>query len=436
MKRWIFGTAALAALLWIISIPQGTFDGLEFFGVRRQIMFFSGFVTYIMMAWVMVLALRLPVVERMVGGLDRVYRLHKWMGISAIVLALLHWGMGQIPKWLVQAGVLVKPAKHAAAADDVSSFNWIGFAENIGEWAFYAVLVLIVIALLRKIPYHWFRRAHKLIAVGFLILTFHAVVLIPANMWLTPAGLLGAIAVAAGTLAALASLFNLIGRLKKHGAVVEHIERLPGNMMRVRCTLNSARMIYQPGQFAFARFEGTKDPHPFSMSAYDENMNAVTFCIKALGDDTTYLLQHLHEGSRVTIEGPYGQFNFAPTGDTEEEVWVAGGVGVTPFLARLEYLVQQKTALEKPIRFFYCSQPNNPLLPRVTDLCTRTGVALHVFDEKKDGSLTLEKILGHAQRPAQMWFCGPLRLGDMLQHAWQTMRLPASRFHREYFQMR
>lgn len=436
MKRWILGTAVLAALLWAISIPQGTLIGLDFFDTRRQIMFFTGFVTFIMMAWVMVLALRLPVVERMVGGLDRVYRLHKWMGISAVTLALMHWAMGQIPKWLVQADVLVKPAKPAAASNGVPSFDWIGFAETVGEWAFYVVLFFVVIALLRKIPYHWFRRSHKLIAAGFLVLIFHSVILIPTNMWLTPAGILGAFAAIVGTIAALASLLNLIGKKRKHRGMVTVVERMPGNLMRIGCTLDGKGMSYQPGQFAFARFDGAKDAHPFSISAYSETPQKVTFCIKALGDDTANLLNHLREGRRVEIEGPYGHFDFSSAQNTKEEIWMAGGIGVTPFLARLEYLAQQKEKPTTPIRFYYCSQQDNPLLERVVKLCAEAGVALRIFDESKDGSLTLEKIMGTKPPSAQLWFCGPNGLGSLLQQAWLSLRLPARYFHREYFQMR
>ncbi len=436
MKRWILGTAALAALLWIISIPQETLINLNFFGIRRQVMGLTGFITYVMMAWTMVLALRLPVVERLVGGLDRVYLLHKWTAISATVLALTHWAMGQIPKWLVQAGLLVKPEKPAYVVTHIAPANWTHFAESAGEWAFYLALALIMIALLRKIPYHWFRRSHKLIAACFLVLTFHSIILVPADMGLTPAGLLGILVVATGSVAALLSLFNLIGRQRKYRGTVKHIERMPSNLMRVHCVLDGKGMPYQPGQFAFVRFRGTKDAHPFSISAYGENANETVFCIKALGDDTENLLRHLHEGSPIEIEGAYGHFDFSPAQNIKEEIWVAGGIGVTPFLARLEYLAQHKEKQITPIRFYYCSQQNNPLLIRITELCAKAGVTLHIFDETKDGSLTLEKILGNAPPPVQLWFCGPSSLGNLLQQAWRAMRLPKQHFHREYFQMR
>ncbi len=444
MKKWIWGTVGLSALLWLLCLPEGALANLDFFMGRRQFMNFTGYVAFIMMAAVMVLALRLPIVERMIGGLDRVYRLHKWMGIWAATLGLVHWLMAQVPKWLVQAGVLTRPARQGAVqvAGAVPEFSWIKFAETVGEWAAWLMVALMIVALAKKIPYHWFRRAHKLFAVVFLAITFHSVILVPSSMWLTPAGVLGAFAALAGSIAAVYSLFLIIGEKRKHQSVVTHIERFPGNIISVTCELQGRGMQYLPGQFAFARVEGAKDPHPFSMSSSGTVAREVTFCIKALGDDTGYLHESLKLGDLVEIEGPYGHFNFARDHALQEEVWVAGGVGVAPFLARLEFLAKREgTPADSnipPIQFYYCSQYDNGLLEKVADLCDKAGVQLHVFDQTQHGPLTLEKVAQSVQalQKARLWFCGPTKLGNALQHGWRSMGLPLQRFHREYFEMR
>ncbi|MCB2032337.1 MAG: ferric reductase, partial [Ottowia sp.] len=46
-------------------------------------------------------------------------------------------------------------------------------AESLGEWAFYGAALLIVVALVKRIPYHWFAKTHKLLAVAYLVLVFH-----------------------------------------------------------------------------------------------------------------------------------------------------------------------------------------------------------------------------------------------------------------------
>ena len=43
------------------------------------------------MALIMLLALRPVWLERPLGGMDRVYRLHKWAGILAVGAGAAHW---------------------------------------------------------------------------------------------------------------------------------------------------------------------------------------------------------------------------------------------------------------------------------------------------------------------------------------------------------
>ena len=43
------------------------------------------------MALIMLLALRPAWLERPLGGMDRVYRLHKWAGILAVGAGAAHW---------------------------------------------------------------------------------------------------------------------------------------------------------------------------------------------------------------------------------------------------------------------------------------------------------------------------------------------------------
>ena len=50
----------------------------------------SGVAALSLMAWSAILSSRWPVIETALGGLDRVYQTHKWMGIWALVFASFH----------------------------------------------------------------------------------------------------------------------------------------------------------------------------------------------------------------------------------------------------------------------------------------------------------------------------------------------------------
>ena len=92
-------TATLAGLLalfcaaWLqtflsASIPEGT---ATLWLIRQQGLYLSGILSMALMSLVMVLATRPRWLEAPLGGMDRIYRVHKWAGILAVGFAALHW---------------------------------------------------------------------------------------------------------------------------------------------------------------------------------------------------------------------------------------------------------------------------------------------------------------------------------------------------------
>ena len=74
-----------------------------------------------------------------------------------------------------------------------------GLAESLGEWTFYAAALLIILALIKTFPYHWFKKTHTLLAVTYLILVFHSVVLTSFNYWSQPIGWVTALLMLVGS---------------------------------------------------------------------------------------------------------------------------------------------------------------------------------------------------------------------------------------------
>src|SRR3546814_11501553 len=63
------------------------------------------------MSVAMMLAIRPRWPEHGLGGLDKMYRLHKWLGIAALVTAIAHWLWAKGPKWAVGWGWLERPSR-------------------------------------------------------------------------------------------------------------------------------------------------------------------------------------------------------------------------------------------------------------------------------------------------------------------------------------
>jgi len=66
---------------------------------RNALINFTGVMGLGVMSVALMLAVRPPVFEPFMGGLDKMYRLHKWLGISGLVFVILHWLLKQVPGW-------------------------------------------------------------------------------------------------------------------------------------------------------------------------------------------------------------------------------------------------------------------------------------------------------------------------------------------------
>ena len=49
----------------------------------------------------------------------------------------------------------------------------------------------------------------------------------------------------------------------------------------------------------------------------------------------------------MKIEGPYGCFTFDD--DCRRQIWIGGGIGITPFVARRKHMALQKAAPDWPV---------------------------------------------------------------------------------------
>lgn len=432
----LFSVLLLTTLLWFIGLPLDTWEKFsQSWPMRKELLYYTGMLAYVMMSVTVILSLRYRWTERLLSGLDKAYQFHKWAGISSGILLFTHWMLYQIPKSLSKAGWVTKPLKNDSKKAETLFLN-NGLAKDLGEWVAYLALTLIAVALLRLIPYHWFRRVHKLFPVLFITVTLHSISLLPVSYWSTPGGMLLMLVAFVGTLASFQALLGKIGVGNRYHGTVSEIKTFSNNHLVITCQLKKTQMVHQPGQFAFVRFEGTKDPHPFSLISTGQDVNGVSFCIKPLGDDTRWMADNLRVGSRAEIEGPYGEFSFED--DSQKQIWVAAGVGIAPFLSQLEYRATIKNTTDLPnVHFYYCIRGDKPLQEYLSDLCLRAGVILHLLDRAHQNSLNIEEIFSHgANHTISLWYCGPEKLGKELETGWRTSGILKCHFYRESFNMR
>ena len=178
---------------------------------------FTGSISILAISACMILAVRPKMLEGLFGGLDKMYRLHKWLGIIALSGSILHWISKQFPKWLVKLGLFDGKKPPRPPMQEVLTLkDWLvtqrHFAEEVGEIAFYVAVVLLVIALIKLIPYRWFAKLHILIVPVYIALVWHTIVLANFAYWAQPLGWLLTTALFFGSICSLLALFKRIGK--------------------------------------------------------------------------------------------------------------------------------------------------------------------------------------------------------------------------------
>ncbi|WP_303906870.1 ferredoxin reductase family protein [Thiohalomonas denitrificans] len=428
----------LPVLLWLASDPE-IWSASGFFPIRNTLVQLTGIIGMSVMSVALFLAIRPARIEPLFGGLDKSYRLHKWLGISALVVAVIHWLWAQGPKWAVGWGWLERPARGRAGppADALEHFmrSQRGLAESIGEWAFYAAVLLIVLALIKRFPYRYFHKTHRLIAIVYLFLVFHALILFKTD-WGSAIGLLLGSLMAVGVIAAFTSLFGKVGCRRRAVGVVEELEHhSEDRVLKVVIRLMDRWAGHKAGQFAFVTFDRSEGPHPFTISSAWSGDGKLRFHIKALGDYTTNLPRTLQVGDLATVEGPYGCFDFR--GNRPGQIWVAGGIGITPFMARMQSLSHR--AHEQPVHLFFSTNaPDERFIADLQRLAKSAGVTLHIYVPHRDGHLTAERLVATVPewQRSDVWFCGPAPFGASLRQGLMAHGLSADDFHQELFSMR
>ncbi len=387
------------------------------------------------MSITLVLAARPRWLEMPLGGLDKMYQLHKWTGIFAVIAALSHWliEMGDDAlEALFGKDRSLHEAKFSGLLDSLQDG-----AEDLGEPGLYLLLFLVAITLTRWVPYAYWRYLHRVMPLIYLALASHALLLAPLKWWQQPTGWLMALLMVGGVIASLQSLTGSIAKSRRYKGLVQAVKQTPAQITEVVCDMGRRWPGHRAGQFALVTFDRLEGAHPFTLSSADNGSGQLSFQIKALGDYTRKLAQQLHSGQAVTLEGPYGRFNPEKGRKNAQQIWVAGGIGVTPFLAALENRLLHSEQDYPALILHYCTAgaATDPMLTRLQQLTEQLpSIALHIYDSQQGQRLSASQLQIQGAK-VDIWFCGPQGLATALRSG--LKQTPISlRFHQECFEFR
>lgn len=418
----IIGIVIVNILLWFIFPPEPnwTEDPKD---VGHMIGELFSSTAMILMGLAITLATKPRWLEGYFGGLDKMYRTHRRIAMLAFLLLIAH--------------VIVIPRSGVG-----------GIGAILGRVAMFGIVVMVLLTIAPRVPlisdvirlsYDKWRLGHKLLGVFFIMGLFHYRFSEAYVLDSVPGFYLFAfVALGIG-----AYLYKQIvsGWLRPtFPYTVAQVNPLSGTATEVVLQpAGSGRLSYEAGQFLFIHFEEDKvlsEPHPFTISSSPREEN-LRVSIRAAGDWTGYLHQNLKAGMTAKVSGGHGRFLYKDGGD--EQIWIAGGIGVTPFVSWVRDLGDN---CPKKIDFFYTVRHASEVLfwdEFETAADQHENLNVHLQASSSDGRLTPELVAQQVQGDIQnksIYLCGPIKMTEGMADRFKEMGVPAGQIHFEEFNFR
>ena len=405
---------ALFILLHIIFAPEAH-------TARTTIGTMFGGIAFILMSSSVILSTRLSIFEDFFGGLDRIYQVHRIAGTFAAVFALVHF-FG-VPKELPEG---VDPA-----------LNPLVPSAPLGMLSLIFLVLALFIALNRKISYSRWRPTHRIMALVYFFVIGHF--MNAPGIFFERFSASGILLILIATLGMVALIYSLFGmnRQTSHRFKLEAVNPLERATELVLKSVDKS-FEYKPGQFAFIEIQGKgwNEPHPFTISSAPSE-DGLRFTIKVLGDWTRKIREELKPGITVFVRGPYGRFD--PTKGGDKQVWIAGGIGLTPFLSAMRAM---KPGDKRQITFIYAARDEKDaiFLDELKEKAEKVGNVNLVPLYSNEGHFAridvIKQKLLDSLDSYEYFLCGPKPMVDGFVKDLQKENLPRDKLHAEAFEFR
>ena len=410
MKRnlWIPGIFLLNILVWAagLAVSGGNFETVPAARVVGEI-FSTTAISLI--SFSLVLAVRSKRLERLFGGLDRMYILHCKSAYTAVLCILLHvllvWNDG---------GPLAGKLLGAVAAVIILA----------------GIAVAIVPVFNRYINFERWGREHKLVGLFFIIAAAHAVMM-NGVVGFVPFAYYFASAVAiVGFCVWVYSCFIHPFTVRKTVYTVSEISYRGPGLVEVRMCPKNEKIVFKPGQFAWFTFAGYRphEEHPFVICSGPDDEEAVIrfseFC-----DYTVDMYDKLAVGTEAYLEGPFGQF-VQDNVKEDSQIWFADGAGISPFVSMAENLGSRKVHLYWTVKHMDIADS----VPELPILAAKNPNFIMSVKVAPEGELTLpEEVVKESGNDTAFLICCPGNCRRRLIAQLKEKNVKRSRIHVERF---
>lgn len=271
-------------------------------------------------------------------GLDRLYRFHMFIAVIALVLSYLHKILKEelfSESFKTQLGdisfvIFISVAIFSILMMINKLFFKIHLAEKLRKFLNNTL----------KIKYEHKVFLHNIMVIALIMLIAHILLVdsVKSNLALELTLIIYF------AVPFISYLYNKIGKVyfsKKHKYEVSEVIKEANNIITLKFKPKFGKIFdYEPGQFLYVRVSNHDvpgDEHPFTISSSPSEESCVAITIKQLGDFSNKV-HKIKIGDRAYIDGSYGSFSYLKKNNINKLCFLAGGIGVTPFLGMLRYI--------------------------------------------------------------------------------------------------
>ncbi len=412
----LLGIALFPLVLWRLSptqVPIVSMVGIgKAFGLLGTAFFSLSFI----------LSTRLHILEKVFEGFNKIYSAHSKIGQLGLIFLLFH------PLFLIQNN---SDSLDQAIFFLLPSSNW---AINWGIFGLALLLILIVVTLYLRPKYNIWKTTHKYLGLAFFLGILH-VYLIPSDTAaFMPLRIYMLVLVFLGLVAFIYKTLLGTYLIKQFEYVVASVQVVNDHMTEIILQPKYDALSFIPGQFVFLRFFGTSlgtESHPFSIAS-SPDQKELRIIAKNLGDYTARLPE-IGVGTKALVEGPYGSFNYQAAA-VKRQIWIAGGVGITPFLSMAASLPSDG---DYTVDLYYCVK-NDADACKTEELQALQNESLRimVYSTQKYGHLSAALIEKNTPDllQAAVFICAPPAMIRTLRQEFVAARVPVAHIYSEEFE--
>ncbi len=139
-----------------------------------------------------------------------------------------------------------------------------------------------------------------------------------------------------------------------------------------------------------------------------------------------FLHDTVRPGTRLEISHPVNLFPVDQR--ARKHLMIAGGIGITPFLAMVEQLARD----HKPFDLHYAFRSREHAA-YADELEAAHGTRVHVYHDDRGERIDLDRLLGHQPLGTHLYVCGPAAMIDWVLGSARAAGWPDQTLHHERF---